>query len=220
MVALTERFLDGKVDAAEVEVWARRIDGRVLRSWIADDLHTCLYNIQDVRREDLEWHLAEIRTGMTPFDEESFASLTLPLSEIAGRMQRSTTRFYLEGLGAFEGVRFASLATGRPFLAAVLRDSKRGAGVVTVQYPAEEQKQVEVVQDLFNTLVIDQDETSYLRAPPLPRWRLMRLDDNANTAEMSILTGYAKARAALAQYQSKLHKQTYWLETITSAPRA
>jgi len=106
----------------------------------------------------------------------------------------------------------ASLATARPFLAATSLHQPGDAGVVTLQYPEEAQRRVEIVQDLFDTLGIDQDETSYLLAPPLPAWRLMRLDDNANTVEMSTFTGYAKARAALAQYQSRLHKQSYWLE--------
>jgi hypothetical protein len=214
MLALTQRFLDGKATAVEVEVWARAIDHNVFRSWIADDLHTCLYNIQDVRREDLEWHIAEIRAGTTPFDKEPFARLNVPLSEIARRVQSTTTRFYIEGLGAFEGVRFASLATARPFFAATDLSRTCDVDVVTVHYPQTEEKQLEIVQDLFDTLVIGEEETSYVRAPALPRWRLMRLDDNCNTAQVSTFTGYAKARAALAHYESKLHKQSYWLEQM------
>src|SRR5262249_30132939 len=67
MVALTERSLAGTASAAEVETWARQVGRHPFASWIADDLHTCLYNIGDVCRQDLELHLAEIRAGATGF---------------------------------------------------------------------------------------------------------------------------------------------------------
>ena len=36
----------------------------------------------------------------------------------------------------------------------------------------------------------------------------MRADDNGNTAIVAEFTGYAKARAHLAVYEKKAHKQT------------
>ena len=207
MVVLTERFLDGKATAVEVETWARKIDRQIFRCWIADDLHTCLYNIGNVRRQDLEWHLAEIRAGETRFDDV-FARINLPLSEVARRTRGATARFYIDGLGIFERVRFASLATSRIFLAYVSLAEPRDTMVATVHHPKDLQQQREVVQDLFDTLVIDQDETTYLDTPPLTTWRLSRLDDNGNTAPVKTFTGYAKARAALAEYEAKGHKQS------------
>jgi hypothetical protein len=216
MIALTERFLDGKASEAEVESWARAVKPHEFASWIADDLHTCLYNIDSVRREDVELHLAEIRRGFMPFDDEAFAKLRMGLDEVARRTQRPTMRFYLSGLGAFEGVQFASLATGRPFWATIshLRVGEEQTFVATLQYPPEPDRQLQVIQELFDTLVIDSDDALVLNGPPLRRWRLLRLDDNANTFEVAMFTGYAKARAVLAEYQAKLHKQTYWLEEV------
>jgi hypothetical protein len=40
----------------------------------------------------------------------------------------------------------------------------------------------------------------------------MRSDDNGNTVLIRSFSGYAKARGELAQYEAKLHKQSYWLE--------
>jgi hypothetical protein len=218
MVALTQQFLDGKASAVELEAWARRADRRAFSSWFANDLHTCLYNIDSVRREDLEAHLADIAIGAPPFDEEPFARIRLPLPEIARRTQRPATHFFEDGLGRFAGVRFASPATSRPFWAVISFARPGDPGILTVQFPEEQEQQIEIVQDLFDTLTIDSEEVARLsRALPLPAWRLLRRDDNANTFEVRTFTGYAKARAALAEYEAKLHKQSYWIEPVTEA---
>ena len=41
----------------------------------------------------------------------------------------------------------------------------------------------------------------------------MRADDNGNTAVVAELSGYAKARAQLATYEKRAHKQCYWIDT-------
>jgi len=40
---------------------------------------------------------------------------------------------------------------------------------------------------------------------------MMGADDNGSTALGAEFTGHAKARAHLADYEKKVHKQTYWL---------
>jgi hypothetical protein len=41
---------------------------------------------------------------------------------------------------------------------------------------------------------------------------MMRADDNGRTALVAEVTGHANARAHLADYEKKAHKQTYWLD--------
>jgi hypothetical protein len=103
--------------------------------------------------------------------------LSLPMPDVTRRVQRTRRAFT-----SMASV-LSTVATARPFFAAISLNTMGDVGVLTVQYPEEEENQLGIVQDLFDTLVIDQDETSYLRAPPLPRWRLLRLDDNCNTSQ-------------------------------------
>lgn len=48
-------------------------------------------------------------------------------------------------------------------------------------------------------------------------WQLMRRDDHGNESAVATFSGYAKARAHLAEYEAKTHKQTYWLRAREGA---
>lgn len=214
MTALAERFLDGKATREEVESWARMVDHHKLHSPAANDLHTCLCNIDVMRPQDLTQHLDAVRVGGPIFDDDIVASVKLSIEEVARRVGRPTLRFWIEGLGEFEGVRFASPATGRPFFAVVSLYHPHDPGIHTVGHPSDPQEQAQVLEDLFDTLIIDLDDTGRINAPLPPTWKLLRLDDNVNTFVVASFTGYAKARAALTAYEAKMHKQSYWLEKV------
>jgi hypothetical protein len=170
-----------------------------------------------VRRADLIEHLRAARDGDMYFDEEDVARLTLTVAEMGARVHAEPTRFAIEGLGWFECVRFASPATGRPFIADGKLDAEPLSShwrscVRTVHFPDAPKERTAIIADLFDTLCIDTEETVSLSADPPARWELLRLDDNANTFHVAWFTGYAKARARLAQFEAGMHKQSYWLE--------
>ena len=168
-----------------------------------------------IRAVDLAAHVEDTRAGLPAFDSQVFVTLTPTVGDVAARTGMKVTRFDIDGLGWMEGVRFASLATGRRFV--VYRQlsyplEPPRTSVITHAYPAAAEGRAEVLADLFDMLLIDSDEVHWCEVDPIYRWRLMRTDDNGNTVLIRSFTGYAKARSELAQYEAKLHKQSYWLE--------
>jgi hypothetical protein len=228
MVALVERFLDGHATRVELCSWAHRIPKThgqypLVHNGAAYALHTCLWNLDEmgpdgddplVRRVDLVDHLRAVRSGEPRLDPDEIATLTLTPHAIAARTGTEVIRMVIEGLGWYEVVRFASPATGRCFVAAArMRDPARAQSEVrTYRYPAAEDERSRVISDLLDALGIDLDETVQTSCSPACRWRLMRADDNGNTAVVATFTGYAKARAHLETYEKKAHKQTYWID--------
>jgi hypothetical protein len=122
----------------------------------------------------------------------------------------ATVRVFDEGLGRLEVAQFASRATGRAFAALGLPAGGRETATVHAQARGDDPSRA--IDDLFDTLGIDAVAAVELKAQPTGRWELMRLDDNNNTFVMAAFTGYAKARAALAAYEGRPHKQSYWLQ--------
>jgi hypothetical protein len=228
MVTLVEQLLDGRATREELCSWAYMVSkthGRsaFVHNGAADALHTCLWNLDQtmpnteeplVRRVDLVDHLHAVRNGEPPPDPDEIATLSLTAHEIAARTAAQVIRVAVEGLGWFEMVRFASPATGRCFVAfARLRDVEPAKSMLrTYRYPTADDKRSKVMSDLLDTLSIDMQEIVWSQCRPSRRWRLMRADDNGNTAVVAEFTAYAKARAHLAQYEKKAHKQTYWLD--------
>ena len=228
MVGLVEQFLDGRATREQLHLWAHRVQkthGRsaFVHNGVADALHTCLWNLDEtlpntdeplVRRVDLIEHLQAVRSGEPQLDPDEIAVVTLTAHEIGARTNAQVTRIPVEGLGWFEVVRFASLATGRSFVAfARMQGAPRvQSSIRTCRYPADDEKRSKVMSDLLDTLGIDMDETVWSQCRPSRRWRVMRADDNGNTALVAEFTGYAKARAHLAIYEKKAHKQTYWID--------
>ena len=228
MVALVQRFLDGHATREELCSWAHQIQnvhGHFVfaRNGAADALHTCLWNLDErmpnteeplVRRVDLIDHLTAVRSGEPRFDPDEIATLTLTTQAIAERTGTPVIRIAVEGLGWFEVARFASPATGRCFVAfARLQDAPNAqSSIRTHRYPAAGEERAKVLSDLLDTLGIDMDETVWSECRPSRRWRVMRAEDNGNTALVAEFTGYAKARAHLAIYEKKAHKQTYWID--------
>jgi hypothetical protein len=228
MVALVEQFLDGQATRGQLCSWAHRVQkthGRsvFMHNGAADALHTCLWNLDEmmpntdeplVRRVDLVDHLHAVRIGEPRLDPDEIATLTLTPHEIAARTAMEVTRMAVEGLGWFEVVRFASPATGQCFVAfaRLQRPAHARSSVRTYRYPAADGERAKVMSDLLDTLGIDMEETAWSQCRPPRRWRVMRADDNGNTALVAEFTGYAKARAHLAVYEEKAHKQTYWID--------
>jgi hypothetical protein len=225
MIALVQRFLVGGASRQELASWARRseLDAALMDNAAAAGLLRCLASLELthgeakeklVRSIDLAQHLRAVLLGEPRFDERQVASLLQPVAAVAARTGNSVTRLVVDGLGWFECVRFASPATGRAFLAGgpLRHDQPAHASVHAVVFPDAPDAQALLVADVLDTLQIDLDDTVSVCATPPRRWELMRADDNGNHAVVARFSGYAKARAQLAEYEARQHKQTYWLE--------
>jgi hypothetical protein len=215
MIDRVERFLSGDGSRQDLLAWVQTLGHDSFRgNPCADSLYTNVCNLDDerIRPIDLADCLCAVRHGKTPADDDDFACVTLSIAEISRRTSRPATRFFVTGLGLAEAVQFASLGTGRAFLAGTFLEGAHGAGVRTDKYPSDSALQRDVLADLFDTLTIDAADTLSFRGPTPPIWHLMRRDDNASTALVASFSGYAKARTALEGFEAKLHKQTYWLQ--------
>jgi len=229
MTALVEKFLAGAVSREELHNWAHSLRptshrGLFRRNGNADALYTCLWNLDQqlgsmgealVRRDDIAEHLRDLRTGVRHIESEPIARLKLSIAEIARRSGVEDVRFPWEGLGWYERVRFASSGTGMGFIAmSPIDPPPRQPGVDIHLYRSAQVSadRAWVLDDLFDTLCIDAEDAVHCSGPPVNRWDLMRLDDNGHQLLVASFTGYAKARARLARYESTHHKQSYWLE--------
>lgn len=223
MAGMVERLLAGEATRPEVQAWAaaaRRAGGPLAGNPVADDLDACL-DALDVDQAghpllddaDLRDHLDALRRG-APACRHEVGKVARTARALAHALAVPCTRGRLAGVGWQEVTRFASPVTGRAFAAWSGLD-RAGPPTATVYTTAvgADAAHAEVITDLLETLAIDLDDITGLRSPvELPRWHLRRVDDNAQTATIATYSGHAKARAALAVYEARGHKQLYWLE--------
>jgi hypothetical protein len=91
----------------------------------------------------------------------------------------------------------------------------RGATIYTTPLPTDAAARSAVVLDLLDTLGLELSDLAHLPFEvDIPCWRLGRTDDNGQSATVALFRGYAKAAAALAAFEARAHKQTYWLERV------
>lgn len=180
----------------------------------------------EIRRSDVETYLRWLTEGPPApvSDREHFAVLRLSPEEIAAQLGLCTVHWWLDGIGFLHTVRFVSAGTGRPFEA--------GSQVYAFSEPGEHRSWISTqppcdsvaLLDLLDTLCIDLSDIPMLDGKPgwneaisvegLPRWRLMRQDDNGRRFEMETFTAPRKARERLQAYEALHHKQIYWLEAL------
>ena len=89
---------------------------------------------------------------------------------------------------------------------------KRGASIQAARRQHGAEVPAELLADLLDTLELDASDLIQAAVELAGGWRLLRADDNGNQALVATFGGYAKARAELARYEARQHKQTYWLE--------
>ena len=234
MIALVEGFLAGNATREELRVWAHAQGNAYSNpppfagNGAADDLHTCLWNMDLrlrsgdflVRDTDLADHLRAVHEGRPRFAPQVLAWTPLSVAEIAQRVKAPTTRIPVEGLGWFEEVRFASPSTNSCFVAVEpIEHGDRAPRVARLHVrtiPVSSAAATQLLDDLCDTLAIDGEDLvvdDQTRIPlPQLRWEIVRMDDNGHRFVVATYSGYAKARARLADYEALSHKQTYWLE--------
>ena len=222
LVDRTERLLAGELTRAEVRPWAELLwhqhrHATVAGNGCADSLLTCLMHLGPagadalVRDRDLRDHLDAVRRG-EPRCGDELGVLAGTVEQLATRLGREAVRTPIEGLGWFEQLRFASPATGRAFsaLSPLSLDRRQ---VTTIHTTAvADGDHAGVVSDLLDTLALDLDDLTPDVPTRLPRWRLVRQDDNGQVTTMATYTGHAKARAAQAAFEARGHKQLYAVE--------
>ncbi|WAS99226.1 hypothetical protein [Nannocystis punicea] len=226
-------FLDGRETHAALQQWAQSAwggteEGPVAANRLATEALHDLWNADSrvpprdldsphiFRPVDAAESLRRLRRGTLVGTFREVAGLKDPLREFAARLDLETERHVLDGLGWFEFLQFASPGTGRVFL---LQRPLEGPAAVhfptLVRAPAADEPQ-ETVRDLFETLVIDDNDVAAFADEfdglAMHRRALWRQDDNGNRAVVATFTGVRKAEAALQRYAASMHKQLYWLE--------
>lgn len=232
MAARVEQFLAGAITREALSAWAHAasIDGKGIRfhNPRASILYTCLCALDEkldkthehvVRSSDLAIHLHELRSGLLPFLNEPppiVAMVKLTTTEIARRTGADVARFWWDGLGWFDRVCFTSAGMGTSFCAmSLLINSQRpdpSTAIHVWDSPQSLPERSWLLGILFDTLCIDDGDATKLWAPVTTCWDLLRQDDNGNSFPVATFTGYAKARARIAELDALQHKQLYWLE--------
>ena len=72
--------------------------------------------------------------------------------------------------------------------------------------------QKNLAEPSIDDLISDIPKRSLPMSNQNPLWQLMRQDDNGNLAVMATFTTEKESIKTMEYYQSKGHKQTYWVE--------
>jgi len=155
---------------------------------------------------------------------ETLVVLRLSPEEIAANLGLRTVHWWLDGLGFIHSVHFVSPGTGRHFEAGWQVDAPPDIGEHRSWISIQPPHTVAALLDLFDTLALDLSDVPAVRGMPgwneaisveeLPRWRLMRQDDNGRRFEIETFSAPRKARERLRSYEALHHKQIYWLEPV------
>lgn len=147
-------------------------------------------------------------------DPDPLVGLELAIDAFAERVGATPIRWWRTGLGWFCEVRFATLATGRPFVAVAELGQDHGVGI----HKHTDDPWKGALIDLFEHFAIDERDTIMLHPAvdlaELPVWALWREDDNANKFEMDRYRSYAKATRDEQIYRDRGHRQFYWVDPV------
>jgi hypothetical protein len=234
MCAQMRAYLDGHIGGTALGQWAtdaRTPNGlsTIRGHGTAHSVLKSLIHLDDeeseIRRSDVETYLRWLTEGsQAPLPDDPLVMLRLTPDEIASVLSLRTVRWWLDGLGWVSEVRFVAPGTGRPFLAGWLDYPAPELGDYRSCITTDHARDAQALLDLFDTLCIDLSDIPPLDGKPgwneaisvegLPRWRLMRQDDNGRRFEMETFTAPRKARERLQAYEALHHKQIYWLEVL------
>lgn len=232
MATQVELFLAGTLSREALLAWAQAASldrsGIRFHNPHAGILYSCLCSLDAqldktrehiVRPSDLAIHLRELRSGLLPLPRDPLplvAMVKLSPTELARRTGAEVARFWWDGRGFSERVCFTSAGTGVAFSGVSLLVNAQSpvpsTAVHVWESPQSQPERSWLLGVLFDTLCIDDADATRLWAPITTCWDLMRQDDNGNSFSVASFTGYAKARARIAELDAQQHKQLYWLE--------
>lgn len=224
MVDMLRALLDGRMSRDQASAWVdEQLAAKVsFRSAIAIAVFDSLGSITErdadgelLREVELRAYLDELLRGeCVLMDADYLAGLPMTIDELGERVGVTPVRWWVRGLGWFFELSFATLASGRRFVARCHEDDRSGG--VGIHKPAADPWQDALV-DLFEHFAIDDGDGVIvhpdLDLAELPVWALWREDDNANKFEMARFRSYAKATAQEKLYRDRGHRQFYWVET-------
>jgi hypothetical protein len=211
------------------DVWPHQGPSTIRGHGAATSVLESLINLDDegreVRRSDVETYLRWLTEGLpVQLPDEPLTVLRKTPDEIAQQLSLRTVRWWLNGLGWVSEVRFVAPGTGRPFCAGWLENAPPEPGEARSCITTDHPQDAQALLDLFDTLALDLSDVPTMRGKPgwneaisaegLPRWRLMRQDDNGRRFEIETFSAPRKARERLRSYEALHHKQIYWLEPV------
>ncbi|WAS96717.1 hypothetical protein [Nannocystis punicea] len=167
-----------------------------------------------VREVELRAYLRWLGEGECCFtdDGDSLFVLHRDIDELAAWAGVEAVRWWHSGLGWWTSLQFGSPASRRVF---VVHSALERPDVVGF-HPQRGVAREEAIRELFEVLAIDDADVT--RVDPqidlerLPRWALIRQDDNGNRFEIARFRSYTKAYAQERTLTARGHKQLYWVE--------
>jgi hypothetical protein len=216
MIDVLRALLDGRMTRAQAEAWARR-PGQIFDSPSAAAVFEALASVDErddagelVREVELRAYLDALAGGERFFgDPDPLVCLRLDLDTLAERVGATPIRWWSMGLGWTRELRFAALASGRPFVA-IAHEPERVDVHTLARAPWRD-----ALVELFEHLAIDEREAiafgPRVELGELPVWVLWRQDDNGNQVEMDRFRSYAKAELHERIYTDRAHRQSYWI---------
>ena len=234
MCAQMRAYLAGNLGGTALGQWATDVRtprglSTIRGHGTAHSVLESLINLDDeereVRRSDVEAYLRWLTEGLqAPLPDDPLVVLRLTPDEIASVLSLRAVRWWLDGLGWVSEVRFVAPGTGRPFSAGWLDYSPPELGEHLSCITTDHAQDAQALLDLFDTLALDLSDVPAVHGKPgwneaisveeLPRWRLMRQDDNGRRFEIETFSAPRKARERLRSYEALHHKQIYWLEPV------
>lgn len=216
MIDIMRALIDDRMTRAQAQAWAQARAPARFESATAASVFEALVGLEDneaiMGDVELRAYVEALACGQRFVgDSDPLVCLRMNLDALAEQVSATPIRWWTAGLGWTRELSFASLASGRPFVAVA---------------PAEQPDRTYVhrragdpwhaaLTDLFEQLAID-DRDAIALAPEvelaaLPVWVLWREDDNGNRVEIDRYRSYAKAEQDERIYTDRGHRQSYWI---------
>jgi hypothetical protein len=234
LIEVLDGFLAGRLSRAEVVAWAEGVRGpygaRAAHGF-AHVVMESIINLDEMRggepvlREmDVRSLLEELERGQSGcWSRTDLVVIDVPAEQLPARLHVPATRSWVDGLGWYSGAVFASLATGRSF---AFRGNTFDVGMgplMTSIKIGEKDDPTDAISDLVEVLGLREREVLWwdpaIAVDALPRWIVVRQDDNGNRFECESLLSRSAAVSLCETMTARGHKQEYWVERApASAP--
>jgi hypothetical protein len=214
MIDILRALLERRMTRAEAEAWTRERETPAFDSPTASVVFEALRRIQTdgERVRDLELHAwldALVNGEAFVGDPDPLVRLRMDLDTLAERTGATPIHW-----GSHRSLRFAALASGRPFMARAATEQHDTIDV----YKLAGDPWADALIELFEHFAIDDlDAVAFhpmVDLAELPVWALWRVDDNANNFEMARYRSYAKAELQERIYRERGHRQFYWVDPV------
>lgn len=225
--AVLLEYLQGNVRRKDVFDWAMAVcKGQVTYS--EANPHTVFQSILNIcekdpdgefliRESDIQQYselLEKEETEKSKYTQQDCVLSTIkPLEQFNSGIHLKTLRYWLSGIGIMEDGKFTTVA-GNEYLAERMYPENSGFDI----YKPSKMEWIEAAEDLLKTLNCSWSDIQNLNETvdksSLPRYKVMRLDDNGNEYLIQTYDLYGEANKRLAEFEKLHHKQTYWIDEV------